>query len=155
MNLPSSVTKIEARAFNTCSSLTTTVDLSNTKVESIGESAFLNDKAVTSLVLPATLKGIGQQAFRELSKLTSVELPSGLETLADYSFYDCGALEKVYIPASVTSIGTASFYNFADQGPILCFEGASAPGDVSSYLRDSETNVRYNVTLEEFRNLQA
>ena len=84
-----------------------------------------------------------------------MELPSGLETLDDYSFYDCGALEKAYIPASVTSIGTAFFYNFADQGPILCFEGASAPGDVSSYLRDSEANVRYNVTLEEFRNLQA
>ena len=64
----------------------TTVDLSNTKVTSIGENA-----------------------FNYCTKLTTITLPSTLETIGNYAFYFCSSLTSFSVPGSVTTIGSQVF----------------------------------------------
>ncbi len=72
-------------------------------VNSIGESAF-EAMALTSVVLPSSIKNIGNRAFAECSGLEQVSLNEGLLTIGDAAFYKCGALSEITIPDSVVSL---------------------------------------------------
>ncbi|WP_294743407.1 leucine-rich repeat protein [uncultured Prevotella sp.] len=64
----------------------TTIDLSNTKVTSIG-----------------------QYAFNACSKLTTISLPNTLQTINDGAFNGCSSLTSFSVPGSVTTIGSTVF----------------------------------------------
>lgn len=81
--LPSTLTKIEERAFTACCNL----------------------KYVD---LPASLKIISAYAF-SLTGLQEINLPEGLVTIDDQAFADCENLRSIDIPDSVTTIGNSAF----------------------------------------------
>ena len=54
---------------------------------------------------------IGEFAFYDCSALTSVTIPNSVTTIGECTFEDCRALTSVTIPNSVTTIGN---YAFAD-----------------------------------------
>ena len=64
----------------------TTIDLSNTKVTSIG-----------------------QYAFNACSKLTTISLPNTLQTINDGAFNGCSSLTSFSVPGSVKTIGSTVF----------------------------------------------
>ena len=118
VNIPKCVTAIGDYAFYSCDSLqlvsgcavVKTVGSSAFKwcsnlqsvalggIEEIGDGAFSNCIALTSLELPATLKKIGSGAFNNCEKLTALELPQSLTELGRGAFADC--------PAELTYAGT-------------------------------------------------
>ena len=106
-------------------------------VVSVEASAFLNNTAITSVVLPDSITSIGEKAFNGCESLTSVtfgensQLTSigenafnGCESLTSVTFGKnsqlssigpgafnyCYSLESITIPESVTSIGSDAFY---------------------------------------------
>lgn len=113
----------------------TTMNLSNcTQLEELGDKAFSELTALTSITIPATVTKYGTGVFYGDSKLSKItfknpkltEIPdeffyncSKLESFGDIqngctsigakAFSGCQALEEITIPSSVTSIGSSAF----------------------------------------------
>ena len=81
-------------------------------VVSVEASAFLNNTAITSVVLPDGITSIGENAFNGCESLTSVTFGknSQLSSIGPGAFNYCYSLESITIPESVTSIGSDAFY---------------------------------------------
>ena len=78
-------------------------DLSDTKVEVIGNYAFANCKNLTLINLPKVLKTIGEGAFYS-SSLKSVDVPQSVASIGKAAFTDCLSLWKVKINNPQTNI---------------------------------------------------
>ncbi len=70
-----------------------------------------------------TVTEIGNYAFANKKALTSVTIPAGVTTIGDYSFYNTG-LTSVTIPAGVTSIGEGAFHKCSKLASVT-FAGSS------------------------------
>lgn len=80
-------------------------------VVSVEASAFLNNTAITSVVLPDGITSIGENAFNGCESLTSVTFGknSQLSSIGSGAFNYCYSLESITIPESVTNIGSDAF----------------------------------------------
>ena len=80
-------------------------------VVSVEASAFLNNTAITSVVLPDGITSIGENAFNGCESLTSVLFGknSQLSSIGPGAFNYCYSLESITIPESVTNIGSDAF----------------------------------------------
>lgn len=54
---------------------------------------------------------IGDEAFKDCCALTSVNIPNSVTVIGENAFYGCHALTSVVIPNSVTDIGMGVFWN--------------------------------------------
>lgn len=99
--VPSSYTTISENAFE--GSSLTSIDLSNSQIETISKSAFKDCGSLTSVKLPETLKMIDSDAFTN-AQITSLILPTSLETLSQNAIY-LTKLTSIDIPKNVSSIG--------------------------------------------------
>ena len=81
-------------------------------VVSVEARAFLNNTAITSVVLPDGITSIGENAFNGCESLTSVTFGknSQLTSIGPGAFNYCYSLESITIPESVTNIGSDAFY---------------------------------------------
>ena len=112
------LTSIGNSAFNGCGNsdaleeepayYLTTVDLSNTKVTSIGEWAFSFCYHLTTITLPSTLTSIGNSAFYECSSLASFSVPSSVTTIGSMVFDYCNNLTDFTFEASNTTLNCAA-----------------------------------------------
>ena len=103
------VTKIDYRAFNYCSALTS-VTIPNS-VTSIGPNAFSSCTGLTSIIIPNSVTTIASDAFKNCTGLTSVTIGNSVEKINSYTFQGCSNLTSIIIPNSVTSIGQDAFLN--------------------------------------------
>ncbi len=65
------------------------------KVTSIANSAFKDNKNITSVIIPEGVTSIGWYAFEGCENLESVTLPSTLKTIYSYAFNKCPKLKRV------------------------------------------------------------
>ena len=143
--IPSSVVSIGARSFVDASSLreldlrhasglkvigkdafknTTSlgsVDLSNTAVTVIGESAF-QGSGITEITLGDGVKKIEGSAFNGAAALKSIDL-SGVTDIGAYAFQDCAALLKIDL---TNKIGLTNLRTLGDNA----FEGCTALSEI-------------------------
>ncbi len=70
--------------------------------------SFSNDPALTSIVIPSTVKSIDDYSFYNDTALSSVAISNGVKSIGSRAFYNT-ALKSVVIPASVTDIGSYAF----------------------------------------------
>ena len=82
------------------------IDISGTKVEEIGEYAFLNCAGVENIALPDSVKTIRNNAFENCTGLAAIELNDGLESIGTETFKNCTGLNSLTVPDTVTSMGT-------------------------------------------------
>ncbi len=113
--------KIDKQAFQY--SPVTSVDLSNTKVTTIGKFAFGECTSLKDVILPSTLTELGSSVFTNCKFVESIRLadspkgvvfalPEGLTSIGYQCFKNCfadGVEAKVVIPASVTTINGEAF----------------------------------------------
>ena len=78
-------------------------------VTSIGNNAFRNCKALTSITIPESVLSIGNDAFNICEALASVTIPEGVVSIGERAFQNCMGLTKITIPMSVTDLGYAAF----------------------------------------------
>jgi hypothetical protein len=83
INLPQSLERIEANAFN--------------------------GAAVSEIFFPENVTYIGSYAFGNCHYLTSVSLPQGLKELDNGAFWYCEKLESVTLPDSLTTLAPEVF----------------------------------------------
>ena len=123
------LTTIRYQAAMRCSYLSGVLDLSHTKITTLGKSAFSGCTGLTGVILPATLEFLGDSSdgsgsvFSGCTGLKFVrtaggdkdavfELPSGLKKIGNQTFqstFPKGANLKIQIPASVETIGSQAF----------------------------------------------
>ena len=64
-------------------------------IEEISHEAFVNDKALTMINLPKTLKCIREDAFRSCYSLEKVTIPAKVESVGERAFQYCKGLKKI------------------------------------------------------------
>ena len=94
-------------------------------VTSIGDHAFENCDALTSITIPASVTSIGEYAFSGCDNLESVTFAEGshLTSIGEDAFSDTG-LTSITIPASVTSIGVDAFSGCDNLESVTFAEGS-------------------------------
>ena len=128
VEIPATVTKIDASAFYGCTGLTEIkvpygvteivystfgrcgaekIELPVT-VRTVGDYAFC-ESDVSEIELPPLLRGIGRRAFSGCSGLTAVSLPDGLLDLGENAFYECTALSSVTFGGCLSVISDSAF----------------------------------------------
>ena len=78
-------------------------------VTSIGENAFSDCTALTSITIPESVTSIGSCSFDGCTGLESITIPKSVTSIGSSSFCDCTSLTSITIPESVTNIGASAF----------------------------------------------
>ncbi len=110
--IPSTVTKISARAFYGAYNLNE-VKLSK-NLEVIEEEAFYCCWYLSKISWTSKLKRIKKKAFVNCSTLTKLILPESLKYIDEGAFSFCKSLEYVYIPKNILKIKKEAFLNYQD-----------------------------------------
>lgn len=74
----------------------------------IGDSALADNRYLTKLCLPNTVKNVGAYAFKGCEKIESFSIPQ-LETIGTGAFEDCKALTHFDFPSALTAIPDSCF----------------------------------------------
>ena len=147
-------------------------------VTSIGAKAFASCTSLTSIVIPDTITSIGKSAFYDCTSVTSVIIPDSVTIIDDSAFYKCNSLRNVYIsniaawcniefgsntstpfyyadnlfcneelvmnltiPEGVTSIGNYAFYNYDSLLSITIPDSVTSIGDAAFSNCDLLTSI--------------
>ena len=141
---PAAITEIPAGTFLTCTSLTSITGIASQpgawdNITKIGENAFNECKALTTIKLPNSLKTLDKQAFRSCWNLKNVEYSNQLETIGEGAFQDnLFGFEKFYFKGSVKNVGSYAFAN----GKLTCvhLKGDMTMGD---YVFQNDKSLKY------------
>ncbi|TQQ83192.1 hypothetical protein EXD82_09540 [Peptacetobacter hominis] len=154
--------------------LTGELDLSNTKVETIGKSAFSGCTGLTGVVLPNTLRIMGYSdgssgsVFNGCAGLKYVrtnggkedavfELPGNLEVIGKQCFYSCTGFPEnttVIIPASVGIVGSEAFYK-TDKITTIIVKVDDASNYNGGAFKGTQGNHGFGKRLVVFNNSEA
>jgi len=145
--VPDSVEAIADRAFSGNSKI---IDLNTGKnTKTIGENAFRNMSALTTLTMENSVESLGKMTFyfssySSSSKLESVTLSEKLKSLPEYCFYGCNSLEELTIPKSVELIDSGSIPSSVENVTI------KSTGETSESLviKSASTSAKYRVATE-------
>lgn len=82
-------------------------------IEYIAEQAFMSTYNLSSIIIPESVTKIGNSAFYNSKALTSVDIiGEGLKEIGNQAFYDCLLLKEFYMPNSVVSVGELCFSQY-------------------------------------------
>ena len=87
----------------------TSVDLSGSKLETVGGYAFQSCYSLIEVKLPNTVKTIDTEAFRGCYNMTEFNFPTSLEKVGGWGFNSCSALTGDFVGLNVISLGDNSF----------------------------------------------
>ncbi len=140
IEIPATATAVESEAFRACTGLVTVTTVSGnattggnifsycTNIKNIiipeGTTAIRNAAfssnfaSVTSIKIPASVKGIGDQAFSGCSGIVSISIPDSVSSIGAYAFSGCSGLTTVNIPNAVSNLGVYSFQNCSNLSSI-------------------------------------
>ena len=129
--IPSTVTRINSRAFQSATALTSVTFAPNSTLTTIGggtgalDGAFDGARALTSIVIPASVTTIEQNAFRDTRALTSVTFApnSSLLSIGIAAFRRSG-ISSIVIPASVTTVNNFAFANMPNLVSVVFAKGS-------------------------------
>ena len=79
------------------------------KLEKIGECAFIGCSSLESITIPGSVNKIEDYAFSGCSNLKDITLENGVDSIGSKAFSKCTSLTSIYIPNSVTDIGSLIF----------------------------------------------
>lgn len=102
-----SLTEIQYRAFEYCTSLTSVTLPAS--VATLGIDCFYGCEALRQAVLPDALTAIPSSCFGYCTALESVTLGANVESIGSSAFNRCYALRTLTLPASLTSLGSSCF----------------------------------------------
>jgi len=78
-------------------------------VTAIGDWAFCDCKALTSIVIPDSVTKIGEEAFYGCEALTSIVIPDSVTQIGKEAFIDCTSLASIVINDASLLKGTVIF----------------------------------------------
>ena len=118
------------------------------RVTEISDSAFFRAKNLTSVTMPADIRGFGKNMFDGCEKLVSCNIPDDVTEISPSCFSSCAALKSIVIPAGVTAIGNNAFYYCSSLESISLPEGLKTIGERAFYqcAKLAEINLPVGVT---------
>lgn len=176
VQLGNNIVTIYDSAFRDCTSLAS-IDLpdnlvnlgvssnitsSSTSVSNTSNSYVFAGSGLTSISIPATVKGLGAYAFQNCGALTSVvfegadEGIGSLLTIGNYAFDGCTELTGITIPASVTTLGSYAFRGCAKITEMTVPETVTKLGGGNLFENCTELttvawNTSYNIPDNAFK----
>lgn len=78
-------------------------------VTTLGEKAFADSKALTSIVIPETITELPKEVFKNAKLLNSVKMP-GVTVLGEGAFDKCEALTNINLPEGIIEIPFEAFH---------------------------------------------
>ena len=78
-------------------------------VTTIGQAAFKNKTAISSVTIPNTVTELKSSVFEGCTNLSCVAIPNSVTKLGNKTFKDCTSLTQIELPNSITTIGTHLF----------------------------------------------
>ncbi len=110
--IPSFIKGIESSVFSNIYSIERVECQKNSKLQTIGEYAFMGCENLTKIILPDSLERIGEACFFECDNLSLVEIGEGsrLNSIGRQAFWCCKSLTQITIPDGVKVIGEEAFY---------------------------------------------
>lgn len=112
------------------------------RVTEISDSAFFRAKNLTSVTMPADIKGFGKNMFDGCEKLVSCNIPDNVTEISPNCFSSCAALKSIVIPAGVTAIGNNAFYYCSSLESISLPEGLKTIGERAFYECGKLTEIK-------------
>lgn len=119
--MPISITTIGAGAFTGCEAIDSvkasslqqwcSIDFADLAANParVAGALCIDNKVITDLRIPASVKKVANFAFASNKALTSVIMHEAFTEIGQYAFYDCTNLSKANFPASLRIIGPYSF----------------------------------------------
>lgn len=95
------------------------VNLPSTLVK-LGNSAFQNLVALSSITIPENVNWIGNATFRGCSALTEIVVPDAVTTLDSYAFQSCTALKEIVLGSGLTTVNASVFKADAALKKVTC-----------------------------------
>lgn len=115
--LEEGVTRIGDYAFYDCTALTS-VEIPE-GVTQIGESAFSCCQSLESVTIPGSVTEIGEGAFESCDSMMALELTSGLKRVGAFAFSECFSLRALDLPDTVERIERSAFTGTALQKLVI------------------------------------
>lgn len=84
-------------------------EINGTRVTSIGEAAFQNNRQVKRIILPLTIRSIGDWAFSYMDNLEYVQINENIKSIGSNVFTGSGSLKEIKLPDSIEEIGSDPF----------------------------------------------
>ena len=106
-----------------------TYDGSTYSVTTIGDGAFLDCSALTSVSMPSVTT-IGGDAFRYCSALTSVSMPESCTSIVGNPFQECKSLEEIVVDENNPNYSSADGALY-DKGKTTLIGWPAAEGDIT------------------------
>ena len=79
------------------------------EVTKVANNAFLNNKAITKVLIGDCVRSIGSNAFKGCSRLTTVTMGEDLQVIGTSAFEGCSKLKNLTFGESVSTIGDKAF----------------------------------------------
>lgn len=110
----------------------------NGTVTAINADAFLNQRSLSSIVLPDSITLIDDYAFYSCKNLTDITLPQSLETIGECAIYEC-AITTLTFPASVKTIEAGVALECPNLSTVI--SEATTPPSLGDYAFPDSVNV--------------
>lgn len=116
--IPASIEVIEAGAFHRCYRLQRVIFAEDSRLQSIGDSAFLFCDKLAEIKFPESLKSIGEGAFLHCFNLYDIDLPDSMTHIGVNAFKYTGYYKKpdnwkngltLYVGNHLVAIGTSLY----------------------------------------------
>ncbi|WP_297961344.1 leucine-rich repeat domain-containing protein, partial [uncultured Ruminococcus sp.] len=113
------------------SSMTTLkeIDLSSSKIQSIGDSAFQNCTSLATVKLPKTVKTLGNYAYSGTA-IKSVPDNGAITSAGNHAFSDCPNLVKASVPSSYKTLGSSAFSGCANMVDLVIPKSVTSMGEL-------------------------
>jgi len=125
-------------------------------VTSIGNNAFFNCMALTSVSLPSSLKAIGKYAFSNCQSLASMILPSSVKQIGERAFSSCYALSsiKTYSSSPINLSSSLDVFNGVNKTTCTLYvpQGSKNAYKAASQWKDFMVIEEFSTTAVELIN---
>ena len=131
LTIPVSLTNIGNQSFAKCTSLTSVLFKSGSKLKTVDKNAFNGCSKLSNISFPSQVTSIGDNAFRACNSLNSVQFSNSIQTIGNYAFYKC-SLRSLSLPSSLKTIGNYAFEQqdgaFSSTADLYIPEGVTSIG---------------------------
>ena len=131
LTVPSSVERIQNRAFKGCNKITN-ITIPNS-VLGIWKDAFYGCTGLTQINIPNSVTEIRSGAFGKCTGLTSITIPNSVTSIGDSAFIACENIVTAQIPGSVTVINNNTFKNCRKLGSFTIQDNVTSIGSYAFY----------------------
>lgn len=119
-------------------------------VVATAQGLFQNNKAVTRVFFPDSVRSIGGWTFDQATSLVSVRLPETLDYLGDSAFSWCAGLTDAFIPAGLTRVEKDIFHSNASMTSAVVPEGVKSMGRAVFYNCTALKTVVFPASFNSF-----